>query len=76
VTDYRSKYPRLRFSDGAKVDLDQLVPYFEQAGVEAEWRAAGVKVEWLLTPKGRLDAALRYVAPVGDNSSADTLSQE
>jgi hypothetical protein len=57
--DYRSKWPRLRFTDGGKVDLDRLVPYWEQDAFAAEWRAIGVKVEWLLTPKGRLDAALK-----------------
>jgi hypothetical protein len=50
-------YPRLRFGDGGTLDLEP-VEDFEAEAVEAEWRAVHVKVEWLRSPKGRLDRAL------------------
>lgn len=41
-----------------KVDLEESVPVWEQAAFEERWRQAGVRVEWLRSPAGRVDDAL------------------
>jgi len=51
-------YPRLWFRDGGRVDLDRVVPDDQVAAYEAEWRKVGVRVEWLVSPHGRLDRVL------------------
>jgi hypothetical protein len=50
-------WPRLHFGDGGTLDLNPIQEY-EREAVEAEWRAVHVRVEWLHSPKGRLDKAL------------------
>lgn len=51
-------YPRLWFSDGGHLDLPRVVPDSEVAEYTAGWRAVGVRVEWLRSPHGRIDAVL------------------
>ena len=52
------RWPRLHFGDGGTLDLTAPVPAWQEAEVEAEWRAVHVEVEWLRSYKGRLDRAL------------------
>ena len=52
-------YPRLHFGDGGTLDLAFTE---DEAALEARWKGlAGV--EWLLSPKGRLDRALPQTLP-------------
>jgi hypothetical protein len=51
-------YPRLWFGDGGHLDLPQLIGDENVAAYEAEWRAHHVRVEWLVSPHGRLDRVL------------------
>jgi len=44
-------WPRLWFPDGGILDLEFTE---DEAGTEARWRGVA-KVEWLSSPKGRLD---------------------
>jgi hypothetical protein len=53
-------WPRLHFSDGGKLDLDP-VSEWDREIVEKEWRAVHVRVEWMRSPKGRLDRALEFI---------------
>ena len=53
-------WPRLHFRNGLKVDLEQ-VSEWDRELIEAEWRAVHVRVEWLRSPKGRLDRALDVI---------------
>lgn len=49
-------YPRIHFGDGGTLDL----PYVkaeDEAAFEESWRGYA-RVEWLATPKGRLDRLL------------------
>ncbi len=50
-------WPRLHFNDGGTLDLEP-VSEWDRELVEAEWRERHVRVEWLRSPKGRLDRAL------------------
>lgn len=56
-------YPRLWFPDGGRLDLYEKVAPDDSEEYEAGWRRAGVRVEWLLTPKGRLDRLLPQTLP-------------
>jgi hypothetical protein len=51
-------YPRLRFRDGGQLDLDRVIGDVQVADFEDAWRKAGVRVEWLRSPHGRLDNVL------------------
>ena len=53
-------WARLRFGDGGRLDLLRPISEWDQDRFERRWNAAHVRVEWLLSPRGRLDAALRY----------------
>ena len=53
-------WARLRFGDGGKLDLLRPINEWDQDRFEREWRAVHVRVEWLRSPRGRLDAAFRY----------------
>jgi hypothetical protein len=50
----------LHFRDGGTLDLAP-VSEWDREIVEERWRAVGVKVEWLRSPKGRLDKALDVI---------------
>lgn len=59
-------YPRFWHRSGEHWDGLTPVPDAEVPEYEAGWRAVGVRVEWLRSPHGRLDAVLpqtveRYV---------------
>lgn len=51
-------YPRLWRRNGDHWDGLRLVPDAEVEEYEAGWRAVHVRVEWLRSPHGRLDAVL------------------
>ena len=51
-------YPRFWRRDGTHWDGTELVPDEAVPEFEARWREAHVRIEWLLSPKGRLDRAL------------------
>ena len=56
------RYPRLHFRGTypGTLDLSTPVSEWDRDRFEATWREAHVRVEWLRSPRGRLDAALRY----------------
>lgn len=51
-------YPRLWFGDGGHLDLSRPIPDAEVEDFEKGWREQHVRVEWLRSPHGRLDAVL------------------
>jgi hypothetical protein len=53
-------WPRLHFPDGGTLDLAP-VSEWDREIVEQRWRAVNVRVEWLRSPKGRLDRALDVI---------------
>jgi hypothetical protein len=65
-------WPRLRFGDGGTLDLEP-VSEWDRELVEAEWRAVHVKIEWLRSPKGRLDRALDFIVAPEQPSEGDSL---
>src|SRR5699024_9423149 len=54
-------YPRLWFPDGGHLDLLVRIDPDDSEAYEAWWRP--VRVEWFLSPKGRLDRALPQTLP-------------
>ena len=56
-------YPRLWFPDGGRHDMLQRVSPDDSEEYERRWREAGVRVEWLLSPRGRLDRVLPQTIP-------------
>lgn len=56
-------YPRLWFPDGQRVDILRKIAPEDSEEYERKWKAAGVLVEWLLSPRGRLDRALPQTLP-------------
>lgn len=52
------RWARLHFGDGGTLDLTTPVPDTEREAFEDKWRAAHVWVEWMKTPRGRLDHLL------------------
>ena len=55
-------YPRIHRGNGDTFDLPFVEPERE-ASFEKEWREAHCRVEWLLSPKGRLDRWLPQTLP-------------
>lgn len=55
-----TRYARLHFGDGGTLDLTEPVSEWDREDFEKEWRAVSVKVEWLRSPRGRLDRALTF----------------
>lgn len=51
-------YPRLWWRDGTHLDLTEIVPDQEAAAFVKRWQGYHVRVEWLLSPHGRLDLVL------------------
>lgn len=56
-------YPRLWFGDGGSLDLREWISPDESELYEKRWREHGVRVEWFLSPKGRLDRVLPQTLP-------------
>ena len=56
-------YPRLWWTDGTHQDVLRRVSPDASEDYEAKWNAVGVKVEWLLSPRGRLDRVLPQTLP-------------
>ena len=52
-------WARLHFGDGGTLDLPRAVPELLRPEFEERWRQAHVRVEWMLSPRGRLDHLLR-----------------
>ena len=68
-------YPRIHFGGGGTLDLGYVPPEAE-AAFEQEWRAVHCRVEWLATPKGRLDPMLPQTLPrIVHNANARSHSQ-
>ena len=65
-------WPRLHFGDGGTLDLEP-VSEWDREAVEAEWRAVHVRVEWLRSPKGRLDRALDVIVTPDQQDGVDSL---
>jgi len=55
-------YPRIHFGGGGTVDLDFVASESEER-FEQAWRAVHCRVEWLQTPRGRLDHLLPQTLP-------------
>lgn len=51
-------YPRLWWRGGGHLDLPIVVPDAEVEGFERGWRTVYARVEWLRSPRGRIDQAL------------------
>jgi hypothetical protein len=51
-------FPRLWFGDGGHLDLPQPIGDEDVTAFEERWRAVHVRVEWLRSPRGRLDQVL------------------
>ena len=51
-------YPRLWWRSGGHLDLPFVVPDPEVADFERKWREVYVRVEWLRSPRGRIDQVL------------------
>lgn len=51
-------YPRLWWRSGGHLDFQFVVPDAEVADFEEKWRAVYVRVEWLRSPRGRIDQVL------------------
>jgi hypothetical protein len=63
------RWARLHFGDGGTWDIPDPIDEWQMVEFEREWRAVHVRVEWLLTRKGRLDRALKSsVTQIVDNS--------
>lgn len=54
-------YPRLWFPDGGHLDLPTWVKPEHSEAFEERWRP--IRVEWFLSPKGRLDRLLPQTLP-------------
>jgi hypothetical protein len=55
-------YPRIHLGNGDSFDLP-FVPPDEESAYELRWRKAHARVEWLASPKGRLDRILPQTLP-------------
>ena len=51
-------YPRLWWRDGTHLDLPDKVSPLASEAFEERWRPMGARVEWLMSPRGRLDRVL------------------
>lgn len=67
-------YARVWFADGGHLDLSYVAPESSEEH-ERAWREVGARVEWLLSPKGRLDRTLPQTLPrIVHNANARAFS--
>lgn len=52
------RWARLHFGDGGTLDLTEGIEELLREDFEREWRKVNVRVEWLHSPRGRLDRAM------------------